>query len=92
MTAPRASAPPHHGRAVASEMSGAPEASGAFRAAHDFAINNSSLNDVQGNLVRDHFVLAYVDHADMIVTDRYMPRTTTKLPRPAKDLHLYMER
>ena len=35
---------------------GASEASGAFRAAHDFAINNSTLNDVQGNYVRDHFV------------------------------------
>jgi hypothetical protein len=40
---------------------GAPEASGAFHAAHDFAINNSTLNDVQGNLVRGHFV-ACVDH------------------------------
>lgn len=39
----------------------APEASGAFRAAHDFAINNSTLNDVRGNYVRDHFV-ACVDH------------------------------
>ena len=61
----------------------APEASGAFRAAHDFAINNSTLNDVRGNYVRDHFVAC----VDIIVTDRYILRTATKL----RDLHLYIE-
>ena len=40
---------------------GTPEASGAFRAAHDFVINNSTLNGVQGNYVRDQFV-ACVHH------------------------------
>jgi hypothetical protein len=53
-------------RSVTSEMSnelklGAPGASVTFRAVHNLAINNSTLNDVQGNYVRDHFV-ACVDH------------------------------
>jgi hypothetical protein len=52
---------------IASEMSNelgfdAPEASGAFRAAHDFAINNSTMNDVKGNYVRDHFVACVCHH------------------------------
>ena len=38
---------------------GAPGAPGAFRAAHHFSIHNSTLNDVQGNYVRDHFVVPY---------------------------------
>lgn len=40
---------------------GPPGASGVFHAAHHFAINNSTLNDVQGNYVSDRFV-AYVYH------------------------------
>jgi hypothetical protein len=40
---------------------GALEASGAFHAAHDFAIDKATFNDVQGNYVRDHFI-ACVDH------------------------------
>ena len=31
--------------------------SGAFHAAHDFTVNNSTFNDVHGNYVRDsHFI------------------------------------
>ena len=40
---------------------GAPEASGAFRAAHDFAIDKATFTDVQGNYVRDHFI-AFVNY------------------------------
>jgi hypothetical protein len=42
---------------------GAPETSGAFHAAHHFAMHNATFNDVQGNyyVQRDHFV-ACVDH------------------------------
>ena len=52
---------------LASEMSNelgfdAPKASGAFRAAHDFSINNSTMNDVQGNYVRVHFVACVCHH------------------------------
>jgi hypothetical protein len=52
---------------IASEMSielgiDAPKASGAFRAAHDFSINNSTMNDVQGNYVRDHFLTCVCHH------------------------------
>ena len=35
--------------------------SGTFHAAHDFAIDKATFNDVQGNYVRDHFV-ACVDY------------------------------
>ena len=35
---------------------GALKASGAFHAAHDFAIDKATITDVQGNYVRDHFV------------------------------------
>jgi hypothetical protein len=42
----------------------APEAPmpGAFCAAHDFSINNSTMNDVQGNYIRDHFVACVCHH------------------------------
>jgi hypothetical protein len=40
---------------------GAPEASGAFHATHDFAIDTATFNDVQGNYVCDHFI-ARIDH------------------------------
>ena len=37
-------------------------ASGAFHSAHDFAINNSTLNDVQGNYVSHRFVAGVYHH------------------------------
>ena len=39
--------------------SGAP---GALRGAYDFAINNGTLNDVQGNNVSDRFVACLYNH------------------------------
>ena len=52
---------------IASEASnelvfGVPGASGAFHAAHHFAINNSTLNDVQGNYVSGRFVACAYHH------------------------------
>ena len=75
----------------ASEMSnelvlGAPGTSGAFHSAHDFSIKDGTFIDVQGNYVSNRFVAC----DDMIVTD-YMPRTTTRLPRPRVVRILYIE-
>ena len=79
-----------HNKPVATEMSnepgGVPRTSGAFPGAHDFIIKDSTLNDVKGNYVSSHFVPC----DDIIVTD-YMSSTTTRLPRPRMDLHLYIE-
>ena len=51
---------------IASEMSNklvfGAGASGAFHSAHDFAINNSTLNDVQGNYVSHRFVAGVYHH------------------------------
>ena len=54
---------------ITSEMSseilfGAPGASGAFHTAHHFAINNSTLNDVQGDYVNvsDRFIACVYHH------------------------------
>ena len=51
---------------IASEMSNevvfGAGASRAFHSAHHFAINNSALNDVQGNYVSDRFVASVYHH------------------------------
>ena len=51
---------------IASEMSNelvsGARASRAFHSAHHFTINNSTLNDVQGNYVSDRFVACVYHH------------------------------
>jgi hypothetical protein len=59
---------------IASEMSNdlvfsAPGAPGAFHSAHHFAINNSTLNDVQGNYVRRRFVACVYQYQSLLRTD-----------------------
>jgi hypothetical protein len=58
-------------RPIASEMPNdlAPGAPGAFHSTHHVAINNSTLNDVQGNYVRRRFVACVYHHQSLLRTD-----------------------